>query len=259
MNGRPGIRSFLALFALFLVPAALVGALGSGRADRAQAAPLSLAQAQTTLVDAGQALFDEHCSTCHGPSGTGTNDGPPILGKGAADYDFMMSTGRMPLSQPGAQAVRKPPVLNAAQILAITAYLTSLNPSGEPIPRVDPATGSLSDGERIYILNCASCHSTSGNGGAVGPEVAPGLHDATPTQVAEAVRVGPGTMPVFGLRTITGQELNSLVRYVEYLKAPDSRGGADLGLSGPIIEGFVALILGLGAMVLVTRYVGERA
>ncbi|HYT30627.1 MAG TPA: cytochrome C, partial [Actinomycetota bacterium] len=79
------------------------------------------------------------------------------------------------------------------------------------------------------------------------------------TQVAEAVRVGPGTMPVFGLRTITGQELNSLVRYVEYLKAPDSRGGADLGLSGPIIEGFVALILGLGAMVLVTRYVGERA
>jgi ubiquinol-cytochrome c reductase cytochrome c subunit len=259
MSTRRDLRAFLALFALFLVPAALTAALGAGRPAAAEAGPLSLAQARSTLVDAGQALFDEHCSTCHGPSGTGTNDGPPILGKGAADYDFMMSTGRMPLSQPGAQAIRKPPVLTEAEISAITAYLTSLNPSGVPIPHVDPATGSLSDGERIYILNCASCHSTSGNGGAVGPEVAPGLHVATPTQVAEAVRVGPGTMPVFGVRTITEQDLNSLVRYVEYLKAPDSRGGADLGLSGPIIEGFVALLLGLGAMVLVSRYIGERA
>ncbi len=258
VSGRRRAVVFVSLVAVLALPAVLFALLGPRGASAAgsQLAPVSPG---SQLAQAGRLQFAQHCSTCHGPGGRGTGQGPDILGFGPADYDFQMSTGRMPLAQPGAQAIRKPTSLTRAQIDAIIAYLTSLEPGGTPIPDVNPATGDLSQGEGIYQLNCAPCHSSSGNGGAVGPEVAPGLHRATATQVAEAVRVGPGTMPVFGDRTITREQLNSLVRYVLYLRAPSSRGGLDLGLNGPVIEGFIALFIALGAIVLVSRYIGERS
>jgi ubiquinol-cytochrome c reductase cytochrome c subunit len=252
----------LLLFALFLVPAlALQLASAPGGSQRADAATVRLyAQAADAgLIAAGQTLFLQTCSTCHGPIGQGTNQGPPIIGLGAANYSFQMTTGRMPLAQPGTQGIRRPPVLSPPQIDAIIAYLVSLDPSGVPIPHVDPAAGSLSAGSQTYIQNCAPCHSSSGNGGAVGPQVAPGLHQATPTQIAEAVRIGPGTMPVFDERTISDDQLNSLVRYVLYLREPAAPGGLDLGNYGPIVEGFVALFIGLVAIILVSRYIGARS
>jgi ubiquinol-cytochrome c reductase cytochrome c subunit len=82
---------------------------------------------------------------------------------------------------------------------------------------------------------------------------------ATSTQVAEAIRIGPGTMPVFDASTIDQHTLNSLVAYVEYLRHPDDRGGSGLGGVGPLVEGFVALVGGLGLIVLVTRTIGTRS
>jgi ubiquinol-cytochrome c reductase cytochrome c subunit len=170
-----------------------------------------------------------------------------------------MSTGRMPLANPGAEPIRKPPILNPAQIKDVISYLTSLAPGGPPIPGVDVNAGDLSQGNQVFTLNCAACHAATGNGGAVGPEVAPGLHKATPVQIAEAIRAGPGTMPVFGPGVIDQQQLDSVVRYVLYLRAPEDRGGASLDHGGPIIEGFVALFVALLAVVLVTRFIGERS
>jgi ubiquinol-cytochrome c reductase cytochrome c subunit len=66
-------------------------------------------------------------------------------------------------------------------------------------------------------------------------------------------------MPVFDESTIDQHALNSLVRYVEYLRAPDNRGGAGLGGIGPLVEGFVALAGGLVLIVLVTRTIGTRS
>src|SRR5205807_2480407 len=99
-------------------------------------------------------------------------------------------TGRMPLDKPTQQANRRPPSLSRHEIDAITAYLVSLAPgSGVAVPRVHVDKGSLSVGESTYQLDCAPCHGTTGNGGAVGPRAAPGLHEATATQIAEAVRI----------------------------------------------------------------------
>jgi ubiquinol-cytochrome c reductase cytochrome c subunit len=261
MSTRRRAVWFLGLAALFLLPAGLISR-SSGDAGAATLRDRRLATAAaSSLVDAGNTLFQEHCSTCHGPSGQGTALGPSILGLGPADYDFQMSTGRMPLSQPGAQAIRKPPLLTPPQIVAIVAYLTSLNPAGTPIPTVHVAAGDLSEGQSLYQLNCAPCHSFGGTGGAVGSEVAPNLRVATAKEIAEAVRVGPGTMPRFDASAFTDEQLDSLISYVFYLRdgAAVSRGGATLGLFGPVIEGFVALLIGLGAAILVTRYIGERA
>ena len=256
---RRRTAGFVLLFAAFMIPAGLAMLAGTGTASPGSP-PVTRLDAQTALEAAGQVLYEEHCASCHGATGEGTAQGPVILDLGPAAYDFMMSTGRMPLSQPGAQAVRKPPVLSPAEIKAITAYLVSLSPgSGTAIPNVQPLLGNLSDGEQIYQLNCAPCHGANGNGGAVGVQAAPSLHKATPTQIGEAMRIGPGTMPVFDPTVISDEQLNSLSRYVLYLRHPANPGGISLHLGGPVVEGFVGLVIGLGAVVLVMRFIGERS
>ena len=243
-------------FGLFLPAIPLLVA----RPAHAPAPRLVLRQvAPSPDVQLGQSLFQERCATCHGSEAAGTAQGPSILGLGPADYDFQLSTGRMPLARPGAQAVRKPPSFDEAQIQDIVAYLTLLSPGGTVIPLVQPGAGGLSPGQVVFELNCAPCHGVAGNGGAVGGQVAPNLRMATPTQIGEAVRIGPGTMPGFDPTTISDQDLNSLVRYTLYLRKPEDRGGAGLSHGGPIIEGFVALLLGLGTVVLATRFIGTRS
>ena len=65
-------------------------------------------------------------------------------------------------------------------------------------------------------------------------------------------------MPVFGPGTFT-QQVNSIVRYVEYLKQPQDPGGLSLSLVGPITEGLVAILVGLGALMLITRWIEPPA
>jgi ubiquinol-cytochrome c reductase cytochrome c subunit len=258
-TGRRKLLAFLILFAVFMIPAALM-LVGGASSAGAGTPPVALSVAQSDLVSAGQFLYEDHCASCHGADGTGTSQGPDIIGLGPANYDFMMSTGRMPLAQPGAQAVRKEPVLTPAEIHAVTAFLVSRAPgTGVPIPNVHPGAGSLSEGQSIYELNCAPCHGATGNGGAVGVEAAPSLRHATTRQIGEAVRIGPGTMPVFDPTVVSDQQLNSLVRYVLYLRQPENKGGLPLNLGGPVVEGFVGLAIGLGAIMIVMRFIGERS
>jgi ubiquinol-cytochrome c reductase cytochrome c subunit len=257
---RLGRRTVLALAAAVLavsVPSALLlapRASAGGTVAAASPSPTTPAAAAE-----GRVVYEERCATCHGTQGQGTGQAPPIAGLGPAFYDFMMATGRMPLDQTGTQPRRRPPVLSPGQIRAVSDYLTSISPGGIAIPQVDPAGGSLPVGQAIYQSTCAPCHGAIGKGGAVGSQDAPPLDEATARQVAEAVRIGPGTMPVFDESTVDQHQLDSLVRYVLYLRHPRDRGGNGLGGVGPLVEGFVALVGGLGLMVLVTRTIGTRA
>jgi len=210
-------------------------------------------------TEGGRQLYAIACTTCHGPAGEGVEDrGPTLIGVGAASADFYLSTGRMPLDRPRAQAERKRVAYSPVQIRQLVAFVASLGP-GPPIPRVDPAAGNLADGNRLYANNCAPCHSSAGAGGALGHAVyAPPLNRATPVQVAEAIRVGPGAMPIFGAETLDDEQVASVVRYVEYLRKPDDRGGLGLGHLGPIPEGFVAWVVGLGAMLMAVRWIGTK-
>jgi ubiquinol-cytochrome c reductase cytochrome c subunit len=246
-NGAPGRRPAALAAAPFLL-APLVLLVGGPSPSAARGAP----------VEEGRRLYQAHCASCHGEEARGTAQAPGILGLGPAVYDFQLSTGRMPLARPGVQPFRKPPVFDREEIDALVAYLTSLAPGGIPIPRVDPEAGDLSVGQAVYQANCAACHGATGIGGAVGRGYAPDLFRATPTQIAEAVRIGPGAMPPFGPDLVPEDRLDSLVRYVLFLRDPPDRGGAGLGHVGPIVEGFVAILAGLGAVVAVARFAGER-
>ena len=237
----------------------LLAAAGILLIQSAQASPQpTTLAASPSQIDEGRAVFAQRCATCHGDNAEGTSQGPSIVGLGAAAYDFQMSTGRMPLAQPTSQPERRRPVLTRGEIDAIIAYLESLSFLGPGIPEVHPEEGNLSKGEQVYELDCAACHGVTGNGGAVGPRRGPDVHTATLVQVAEAVRTGPTTMPVFGRGVVSSKDMNSLLRYVRYLREPEDRGGAGLNHVGPLIEGFVAILLGLGIIVLTTRFIGER-
>src|SRR5205823_961092 len=64
--------------------------------------------------------------------------------------------------------------------------------------------------------------------------------------------------PAFSRNAISDQQATEVAAYVQELRDPDDRGGLALGHLGPVPEGAVALIGGLGALVLLSRWLGTR-
>jgi ubiquinol-cytochrome c reductase cytochrome c subunit len=244
----------LAALALVAAPAAAQGPQKTAGPSGPQSAP------DPAAVARGRALFAQGCSGCHGMDGRGVpGEGPSLAGAGAAAADFYLSTGRMPLNgEPGSEPLRGEPAHSDAQIADIAAWVASLAP-GPAIPDVDPARGDVSEGMVLFTEHCAGCHQVVARGGLVTRGAAPSLQQATPRQVAEAIRVGPYTMPVFPETIISDRQIDAIAAYTEMVKDPHDRGGAGLGNVGPVPEGMVAWIAALGALLVVARIIGERA
>ena len=240
------------------------GLRGAGRAAAQTSSPSPVAVGATSAPTAGPGrdLYLRDCAYCHGAQGEGGAQGPPLIGVGAASTDFMLSTGRMPISKPEAQPPRRPPVYTPQEIRQLVAFVSALGPGGPSIPDVDPARGSLGQGNELYEENCAACHGSVAAGGALTSGLeAPSLIGSTPVQTAEAIRLGgagyrTGKMPKFGPDLLNDHEVDSIVRYVGYLQDPQDRGGQNLGHLGPIPEGAVAWLVGLLALVVVVRWIG---
>ena len=209
----------------------------------------------------GRALFADGCVSCHGPDARGVPErGPSLRGVGAGALDFYLSTGRMPLAEPDIEPPRTEPLYGAAQRRALIGYVTGLQPGGDPIPQVHPERGDIARGRRLFADSCSGCHQIAGKGG-VDPEiVAPALDDATPVQIAEAIRVGPYLMPRFDARRLDDRDVDSIARFVtQAAQRPYDRGGWGIGNVGPIPEGLVAWLLAGGVLLLVARIIGERS
>lgn len=223
----------------------------------------------------GKQLYGRYCAACHGPSGEGQvkpvqagagparDQGvyaavaPSLVGKGARAAHFYLTTGYMPLKRPGTQPRRSRQLLGPRQVQALIAYVASLAP-GPPVPRPRPERGNLSEGQRLFTERCAGCHQIVGRGGYVTGAVPPPLDEATAVQIAEAVRIGPYVMPGLSKATLTDRQLDSIIRYVQWAKRPDDRGGASLGNIGPIPEGLVTWFVAAAALVAVCVVLGRR-
>jgi ubiquinol-cytochrome c reductase cytochrome c subunit len=222
-----------------------------------------------SYVNAGKLLFDQTCSSCHGsqangvsPSGTATI-GPNLQGVGAATVDFWITTGRMPATDIKAiEAERKPPRFNDKQALQVAAYINSLDPAVPAVPTPNLKGADVADGADLFQLNCAACHTITGAGDALAFGTnAPSLQDKeiTPQQVAEALRIGPANMPRFS-GNLSDNQLRNVVAYVtQKVQHPENPGGAGLGGVGPVAEGFIALLLGVGGLALICFWIGERS
>lgn len=225
-------------------------------------------------INPGQQLYQRDCAFCHGADGKGTSQAPDLTVEtnGAALTDFVLRTGRMPVTRVVTQMRSRKPFYNESEMSALVAYVrTTFRGPGPDIPDVDPRRGNLARGQQLYEENCAACHATTGIGGAMlmkarggitgGSQgiVIPSVTGTDALAVAEAVRTGPGSMPVFGPRVIADDQLDSLVRYVLYLQQPDNRGGAPIGGVGPVMEGAVGWLVGLGGLVVIIRWMGTKA
>ena len=243
-----------------ILPWLLAAIVAAGIAQALFAPMSSSAQdASGSQLAEGRRLFEQSCASCHGPQGEGTTSGPPLTRVGPANVDFMLSTGRMPLAQPGLQPQREPPQFTDEQIRSIVAYVGSFSMGGTEIPGVNADSGTLPLGQQAYENNCAACHGSAGSGDSIGGnQIAPSLDRATAVQIAEAIRVGPGPMPRFGDTAIDQRELDSIVRYLLELRDIPDHGGLGLTRVGPVAEGFVGVVLGLGLILLVIRYTGTR-
>jgi ubiquinol-cytochrome c reductase cytochrome c subunit len=258
-------KRFVLPTALVALAAALgvfvVGGPTAGASSPAAGTPrLAGAAMQPSDVQAGETLFVQNCSSCHGIRAEGSGRAPNLQGVGAATVDLWLSAGWMPLAEPTSQPEDKPPRFPPDQIRQIVDYVTSLAPGGVPIPSVDLTNANVATGFDLFALNCAGCHTITGAGDMLAGLVrAPSLHGIAPTQVAEAIMTGPGNMPRFSSAVLSPQQVNDVVAYVvHYLQTPTDPGGLSLGGVGPVAEGFVGLFGGVGACMLIALWIGDR-
>ena len=215
----------------------------------------------------GQALYMQNCASCHGTKADGVPANgtpgayPNLIGLGPATIDFWIETGRMPAADPtNVQAATRAPRLNSNQSVAISGYINSLSPATPYIPKVRDITGAdKANGFSLFALNCAACHTITGGGDMLAKNTyAPSLRLAQPTQIVEAIRTGPGNMPRF-TGNLTDKQVRDIAYYVNSnIQHPVNNGGIGLGGLGPVAEGFVAMLFGIGALLLVAFWIGER-
>jgi ubiquinol-cytochrome c reductase cytochrome c subunit len=218
----------------------------------------------------GKELYAAYCLSCHGVDGRGVTStshprgvldlhglGPPLTEVGALGADFYLTTGYMPLGNPHEQPRHTDSPFDKRQIDALVAYVASFG-HGPPVPTPHPERGNVSRGLSLFTEHCAGCHQVVAEGGYVTNAVAPPLHQATPVQIAEAVRLGPYLMPKFPKSQISDAELDSIVAYVGYAKHPDDRGGWNLGRIGPVPEGLVTWLIAAIALVGCCLVIGRR-
>jgi len=60
------------------------------------------------------------------------------------------------------------------------------------------------------------------------------------------------------IQQISDAQLDSIIRYVEYARHPDDRGGWSIGHVGPVPEGLVTWFIAAAALVAVCMSVGRR-
>ncbi|HEY6315577.1 MAG TPA: c-type cytochrome [Streptosporangiaceae bacterium] len=245
----------LGLVVVSLVYGALTRTGGGAQASAPAAAQQDIAQ--------GKALFEANCATCHGFGAVG-NPGvaPSLIGAGAAAVDFQMSTGRMPAKEVSAENGRTSPVkFNQQEIYEIADYVASLG-GGPPIPDAQQVSTVGADtglGYQLFSANCAQCHGFAGAGGALTyGKFAPALTQATPTQIYEAMLTGPEAMPVFSDGAISPAAKRNIIAYIVATRTEPNPGGLSLGRTGPITEGLVVFLGGMGVLVLMAMWITAK-
>jgi ubiquinol-cytochrome c reductase cytochrome c subunit len=251
-------RHPLAGFVVLLLGLLVAGGLYSALAPRAATADT----ADAAAVEEGRELYLIGCASCHGKNGEGilasdgsSNYGPSLIGVGAASVDFQVGTGRMPMAQAAPQAPDKPPVYTEEETAQLAAFVATLGP-GPAIPDEEEyspddidAEGIATGGE-IFRANCTACHNSVGAGGAL-PDgrYAPTLAGVDEIHIYEAMLTGPQQMPVFPDQTITPEEKREVIAYINSVQDQPNYGGFGLGGLGPVAEGAVVWLVGMGVLV----------
>ncbi len=221
------------------------------------------AAATTTQIAEGKKIFAAGCSSCHGLNAEGSSIAPALIGVGGASVDFQVGTGRMPMADMSQQAQRKRPVYNAEQTAALAAYVSSLAPGPSAVDGANlnyERDGNTAQGGELFRTNCAMCHNFAAQGGALSQgKYAPTLMGVEPKYMYEAMITGPQSMPKFSDKTITPAEKLSIIKWIKAAQNEPSLGGATTGRVGPVTEGLLAWLLGLGSLIGIAVWLATKA
>jgi ubiquinol-cytochrome c reductase cytochrome c subunit len=226
-------------------------------ANSSGAAGSSAAQAD---INKGRSIYETTCISCHGAHLEGVpGRGVTLVGAGAAAVYFQVSTGRMPLTGQGAFAPRKPPKYSEEDINDLAAYVQSVG-GGPTVPSGDLRRGNLAEGGELFRLNCASCHGSTGKGAPLSAgALAWSLENATDKQMYTAMLSGPENMPVFSDNQLTSDEKRAIINYLQTIKAARDPGGSGLDRIGPVSEGIVIWVVGIGAVIATILWIGAKS
>ncbi|MBC9954560.1 c-type cytochrome [Leucobacter sp. cx-42] len=258
-NRQTGRRHPLATIALLAVGLVVTGAAYAGFTQTSATAEVDLNS--TEVIDEGRKLFGANCATCHGINAEGTEDGPTLIGVGAASVHFQVGTGRMPLAFQGPQGMVKPQQFTEEQTLEMAAYVASLAP-GPALPESQylQADGDVARGGDLFRINCAMCHNVAAAGGALTQgKFAPSLDGVEPTHIYNAMVTGPQNMPVFNDANLAPQDKADIISYLKYIENEPAVGGFKLGSLGPVAEGLFIWVIGLGLIVGLTVWVTAKS
>ena len=256
-----------------------IGLTGAGVLATALTPDAQIATAQRddqALIQEGKDLYDVACITCHGANLQGVQDrGPSLVGVGEGAVYFQVHSGRMPMMSNDAQAERKAPRYTEAQTLAMAAYI-SANGGGPELVYNEDGTIAMEElrgsnydgimdaqdiarGGELFRLNCASCHSFTGRGGALSSgKYAPPLDPANEQEIYQAMLTGPQNMPKFSDRQLTADEKKDLIAYIKNSAETPGPSGYPLGGLGPVTEGLFMWIAGIVALVAAALWIGSR-
>lgn len=227
-------RRLITLAAATLAAGACLLLLSSAIAARIQ--PTAHPRLPLAAGADGAALFQSSCSSCHGTEAQGGFTAPSLHGLPYGDETVQSveaivrhGTDEMdPLADK----------LSEEEIAAVSAYVVS----------AFGAHGDVAQGGELFRLNCAGCHGAAGRGGALiySEQNAPNLSDGSNAITVGAIRGGPGTMPPFSRAALSDASVASIADYVAVLRDPPHPGGLLVPPPGPVTEGLLAAVLGLG-------------
>jgi cytochrome c oxidase cbb3-type subunit I/II len=180
-------------------------------------------------VSHGRNLFAANCASCHGSAGTGDGKASgSLLPKPADLAAALFSDERLSSvlwNGVAGSAMAPWRQLPTEDLRALIAYIHSLHPPGAE-PSTQEAT-NLSDGESLFVANCASCHggAGAGNGPAAGA-LAPSptnFHLKKPSRERawDVLESGvPGTAMPPWRDQLSADQRHALVEYVRSLYSP---------------------------------------
>ena len=194
----------------------------------------TLSAAEGTSLEAGQALFSDNCSPCHGDFGEGgpnpARPGDIIAPISTSEYlktrdDFtlraVINQGQPNFGMSPFGSTFGGP-LESDEIDAIVTYMRSweTNPPVELPPEVSTVQVDLS-AEEIYIELCAQCHGREGEGG-IGPAYDAVFQSSnTDQEIFDAINIGhPATAMIGWGEILSSEQIQQLVAYIRTLKPP---------------------------------------
>jgi ubiquinol-cytochrome c reductase cytochrome c subunit len=255
----PSRHQRLSGYTVVLLALALLGTLYTTFAAPESKAADESGTEQSMAVKAGRELYLQGCSTCHGLNLQGGAGGPSLIGVGESAVIFQVETGRMPLYAGTVQAPRKDSKYTIPEIDQLAAYIGSVG-GGPSLPKGALNDGQLQMGGELFRTNCASCHNFAGAGGALTyGKYAPDLGPSSARVIYTAMQSGPESMPRFTDNQLTPDEKKAITNYVEFVTKSPQPGGNDLGRYGPVSEGLVIWLVGIGLLVGITLWIGARA